>query len=404
MSYSNFKKRFPSRSYGSAPANGRRRYTNPGLRIDPNRFINRGRPLEQTAPYQPLHRFADFAINSILKQNIMAKRYITPTAIQDQAITHVLQGRDVIGVADTGSGKTAAFLVPLINKVLLDRRQKVLIMVPTRELALQIQEELTGFARNLQIGSAFCIGGAGIGSQMASLRRQPHFVIGTPGRLKDLLERKALYLGDFRTAVLDEADRMLDMGFIRDMRTILSLLPAPRQTLLFSATLSAEIETLTRQFQRGPIKISVKTSDTQTAIDQDIVRFNDENQKIDILHNLLIQTEFSKVLIFGETKRGVEKLSISLAERGFKAASIHGNKTQSARQTALKRFKLDHITILVATDVAARGLDIPHVSHVINYDVPASYEDYIHRIGRTGRAGKSGKALTFVRHNGLVLS
>jgi superfamily II DNA/RNA helicase len=391
MSYSN--KRFqarPKNNFGS-----RRHYTNPGLKINPNRFINRVQTVEEVKPYEPQNRFDTFRIDLRLKRNIQAKGYVSPTAIQDQTIPHILEGKDVIGVANTGTGKTAAFLVPLVNKVILDNRQKILIMVPTRELASQIQDELTGLARDLHIGSALCIGGANIRQQINALRRSPRFVIGTPGRLKDLLERKALYLGDFRTAVLDEADRMLDMGFINEMKAILSLLPSPRQTLLFTATLSGEIENLTRQFQHQPVKISVKTGDTAN-IDQDIVRFSEAN-KFNLLHDLLIKDDFNKVLIFGETKHGVEKLSKTLNERGFKAASIHGNKTQTARQGALNKFKQDHIKILVATDVAARGLDIPYVSHVINYDVPSSYEDYVHRIGRTGRAGRTGKALTFVR-------
>lgn len=412
MAYNSFQKKFTPRtggSYGQSSGgrdsnrgggfnNGRgRRFVNPGLRIDVNRFINRAKPTEQEAPYQPQHQFIDFPVQQALKNNIIAKGYVTPTAIQDQTIPYILQNKDVIGIAHTGTGKTAAFLIPLLNKVMLNRSEKVLIMVPTRELAIQIQDELLTFSRNLQIMSAFCIGGANISRQIQNLRRNPSFVVGTPGRLKDLLQRRALNLSTFRTVVLDEADRMLDMGFINDMREILSLLPTPRQTLLFSATLSGEIENLTRQFQKDPVRISVKTRETCASIDQDIVRFPDDTQKLEILHDLLNNPEFAKVLIFGETKHGVEKLSQHLAQRGFKAASIHGNKTQAARQNALRLFKEHHIHILVATDVAARGLDIPLVSHVINYDVPASYDDYIHRIGRTGRAGNTGKALTFVR-------
>ncbi len=382
---------------GGFGGGSRRKFINPGLKINPMRFVNRAQATEQEAPYVSQNRFVDFAIDQKLKHNIVSKGYLTPTAIQDQSIPHLLQNKDVVGIANTGTGKTAAFLIPLINKVVNDRRQKVLIMVPTRELAVQIQDEFVSFARDLQIRSAFCIGGTNIKNQIYNLRHNPSFVIGTPGRLKDLLERKALYLGDFRTVVLDEADRMLDMGFIHDMKEILSLLPAPRQTLLFSATLSPEIEGLTRQFQNQPVKVSVKTRDTSANVDQDIVRFEDEAHRLELLHDLLIQPDFQKVLVFGETKHGVEKLSKVLTERGFKAASIHGNKTQSARQSALNKFKLNEIAILVATDVAARGLDIPLVSHVINYDVPSSYEDYIHRIGRTGRAGQTGKALTFVQ-------
>jgi len=269
-------------------------------------------------------------------------------------------------------------------------------MVPTRELAQQIAVELKEFTPGLQIFSAVCVGGAGIGPQMSDLRRKPQFVIGTPGRLKDLLERKALVLSGFQTAVLDEADRMLDMGFINDMRKILSLLPNPRHTLFFSATLSPEIEKLIGAFLRTPTRISVKTRDTSATIDQDVVRVSPGANKLDILHDMLIKPEFNKVLIFGRTKHGVEKLSKILVERGIRAESIHGNKTQGKRQKALELFKRDHVQVLVATDVAARGLDINGVSHVINYDLPASHEDYIHRIGRTGRAGKKGKALTFI--------
>lgn len=383
-------------SGGNRGQSGRKKFVNPGLRIDPNRFINRAQATVVEAPYEPTHRYADFAINEILKRNIVTKGYVHPTAIQDQTIPHILEGKDVIGLANTGTGKTAAFLVPLINKVVTDRRQKVLIMVPTRELALQIQDELFSFTKDLSIRSAFCIGGASISKQVMGLRRNPSFIIGTPGRLKDLIERRVLNLSDVQTVVLDEADRMLDMGFINDMVQILALLPTPRQTLLFSATLSSEIENLTRRFQTMPIKISVKTRDTSASIDQDIVRYGTEDVKLDTLHDILSQPDVSKVLIFGMTKHGVEKLSKELATRGFKAASIHGNKTQSARQMALKSFKRDEINILVATDVAARGLDIPLVTHVINYDVPSSYEDYVHRIGRTGRAGNTGKALTFI--------
>ena len=215
--------------------------------------------------------------------------------------------------------------------------------------------------------------------------------------MKDLIERKILYLGNFRTVLLDEADRMLDMGFIHAMKEILSLMPSQRQTLLFSATLSVQVEQLTKQFQISPIKVSVKTRETLAHVDQDIVRVAHQGQKIDVLHDLLVKPDFEKVLVFGETKHGVQELSDALNKRGFKSTAIHGNKNQTARQRALKQFKLNEVRILVATDVAARGLDIPNVSHVINFDIPASYDDYVHRIGRTGRAGNPGKALTFVK-------
>jgi ATP-dependent RNA helicase RhlE len=364
--------------------------------FDPSRFINKAVITEQVEHFVPEHKFADFLIEEKLKANIIKKGYIDPTPIQDRSIPHVLRGSDVVGIANTGTGKTAAFLIPLINKVILNKNERVLVMVPTRELAVQIADELRGFTPGLGIYSATCVGGASIGPQISDLRRKPNFVIGTPGRLKDLLERKALNLSAFNTAVLDEADRMLDMGFINDMRTILSLLPSPRHTLFFSATLSPEIERLIGEFLREPVRISVKTRETAASIEQDIVRVPRGADKLNVLHDLLIQPDFNKVLIFGRTKHGVEKLSKTLVAKGFKAESIHGNKTQNKRQRALDLFKRDHVKVLVATDVAARGLDISGVSHVINYDLPSSHEDYIHRIGRTGRAGKKGKALTFI--------
>lgn len=401
MLYHLRKNNSPQRSFNSRPRfQGRRNYVNPGLRIDVNRFINRAQSVVSDDSYSPVHQFSDFALDPIIKRNIEYKKYISPTPIQDEVIPHILDKKDVIGIANTGTGKTAAFLIPLMNTLISNKNDKVLIMIPTRELAQQIQSELVSFNNNLYIKSAVCIGGANIRAQMRDLRNNPHFVIGTPGRLKDLIGRKVLYLGTFKTVVLDEADRMLDMGFIHDMKEILSLLPKPRQTLLFSATLSPQIEQLTRQFQTNPVKVSVKTRETLEHVDQDIVHIAHQGQKIDVLHNLLIQPDFEKVLVFGETKHGVQELSNALNVRGHRSTAIHGNKNQNARQKALQQFKRNEVKILVATDVAARGLDIPHVTHVINYDVPASYDDYVHRIGRTGRAGNPGKALTFVRSNG----
>ena len=367
-----------------------------GQRIDVSRFIHKGTAAGAVETFTPRHRFDDFAIQEALKKNISKKGYLTPTPIQDSSIPHTLAGKDVVGIANTGTGKTGAFLIPLIHKILQDRKERVLIMVPTRELALQIEEEFWGFADSLRIGAVSCVGGANIGRQIATLRRDPHMVIGTPGRLKDLINRRALDLSKFRTLVLDEADRMLDMGFIRDMKLILSHMPKVRHTLFFSATLSRDIEALISDFLADPVHISVKTGDTAAGVDQDIVRIENGKTKVDVLHDLLIRPEFRKVLVFGRTKHGVEKLSKALAQRGFKAESIHGNKNQNHRQRALSLFKGNHVQVLVATDVAARGIDIDDVSHVINYDIPMSYEDYVHRIGRTGRAGKRGKALTFI--------
>jgi superfamily II DNA/RNA helicase len=362
-----------------------------------SKFINKAEPVAEEVAYVPDNKFADFIIDQRLKQNIITKGYVTPTLIQDKTIPQILAGKDVVGIANTGTGKTGAFLIPLIEKVILNKFEKVLIVVPTRELAVQINQELRSFVTNLNVYSTCCVGGASIGGQIAELRRPNNFVIGTPGRLKDLINRRFINLSHFNTIVLDEADRMLDMGFITDMKFIMAKMPTKRHTLFFSATMSKEIEALIKQFLHEPVTVSVRTGDTSKNVDQDIVRVSGD--KLSTLENLLKQSDFYKVLIFGRTKHGVEKLSKKLAERGFKADSIHGNKPHSKRQKALSAFKDNSVAILVATDVAARGLDIPDVSHVINYDVPATYDDYVHRIGRTGRGNKKGKALTFVEGN-----
>ncbi len=378
----------------SSHSGTKRRFT--GQSIDVNKFIRKAVVTDQAQVYKPQHTFADFSLNSILKQNILAKGYTTPTAIQDQTIPLGLQGNDVIGIANTGTGKTAAFLIPLINKVALHKYNRVLIITPTRELAQQIQQEHWDFARGLNQYATLCIGGANISPQIAQLRRNPQFVIGTPGRLKDLIERRCLNLSSFQSVVLDEADRMLDMGFVDDIKMLLANLPAERQTLFFSATMSPQVQFLTKTFLNQPVTVSVKTHETAANVDQDVIWVADESYKVDHLHDLLIQPEFQKVLIFGKTKHGVEDLTSELAHRGFAITSIHGDKRQSQRQQALNHFKQDDVQILVATDVAARGLDIPNVTHVINYDIPSTYDDYIHRIGRTGRANNKGFALTFV--------
>ena len=400
---SNTSRRPRARSFGNGGGGGRTagRYGKKGGQfggqyINPLKFVNKAVIIEEAECFTPEHKFQDFCLDERLKRAIAAKGYTLPTPIQDKIIPHILKGADVVGVANTGTGKTAAFLLPLINKVLLNRKEQVIVMAPTRELAIQIEQELKGFTRGMNIFSVCCVGGASIGRQISDLRYQNNFIIGTPGRLKDLINRKALRLANFGNVVLDEADRMLDMGFIGDMRIILAEMSKTRQTLLFSATICSEIERVIGEFLKTPVRVSVKTGDTPKSIDQDVVRVAHGHDKVDVLAGLLIQKEFSKVLIFGRTKFGVEKLSKTLVQKGLKAESIHGNKNHSKRQTALNMFRSNRVQILVATDVAARGLDIADISHVINFDLPATFDDYIHRIGRTGRGDKPGKALTFI--------
>jgi ATP-dependent RNA helicase RhlE len=381
---------------GPSNANRPSRRKFSGDKIDINRFISKAQAARPADVFVPRYSFADLKISDVLKRKIEKRGFATPTPIQDQAIPAILAGRDVIGLANTGTGKTAAFLIPMINKILSNRGEKILVVVPTRELAIQIQEEFVALARRLNLFSVVVVGGANIGRQISELRMRHNMVIGTPGRLKDLISRKVLDLSRFNNVVLDEADRMLDMGFIHDVKLMLSLVAKKRQIMLFSATFGREIENLVRNFLVNPEKISIKTGETAQLIDQNIVRVSVNKDKVDVLHDLLRKTEFEKVLVFTRTKHGADRLSKKLHQRGLKSDSIHGDKPHNKRQKALKMFKENIIDILVATDVAARGLDIPCVSHVINFDVPATYEDYVHRIGRTGRADQKGTALTFV--------
>ncbi len=380
--------------YRSNRSGGRGRYQNKGASLNPLMFVRKAIDVVVT-PYVPENNFSDFPLDETVKKNVLAHGFDEPTAIQDQAILPILEGRDLVGVANTGTGKTAAFLLPLITKVSKDRNQKVLIILPTRELAAQIQDELRLFSSGMRIFSTLCIGGASLNVQARELSRWPNFVIGTPGRIKDLEKRRILKLDHYGNVVLDEVDRMLDMGFLHDIRHIISFLPQNRQSLFFSATIPKETRVVMRSFLADPVTVSVKTGATPQNVDQDIIRIQGRN-KLEVLHDLLIKEEFKKVLVFGRTKWGVNKLEENLRRRGFKAVAIHGNKSQSQRMRALKMLKNDEVQVLLATDVASRGLDIEDITHVINYDVPGSYDDYVHRIGRTGRVGKKGVALTFV--------
>lgn len=347
-------------------------------------------------PFIPKHAFSDFEISEILKTNIVRKNYLSPTPIQDASIPEILQGKDIIGIANTGTGKTAAYLIPLIEKVLRNRLEKVLIVCPTRELANQIDDEFYSFAKGTGIFSTVLIGQVSLNRQRSDLRRNPNFVIGTPGRIKDLVNQGALSLSRFQSVVLDETDRMVDIGFVNDIKFFISLLPANRQSLFFSATVPPKAKEILSSFVKNALTISVKKKETIDNIHQDVVRVGDRTKKVDLLHDLLIQEGFDKVLIFSRTKWNVQKLADELMDRGFKVGAIHGNKRQSQRQRVLDAFKRDEIKILLATDIASRGLDIEGVSHVINYDLPSTFEDYVHRIGRTGRINKKGIALTFI--------
>lgn len=373
-------------------------------KFDPTNMVNELKAKSQNQEvlrpakvYKVTTTFESLNISQEIKQNIKAKGFTAPTPIQEKAIQPILDGRDLIGIANTGTGKTAAFLIPLINKVLKDRNQKILILAPTRELATQIKDELYVFAKRMNIYSALCIGGANMRRQKNDLMRNPNFVIATPGRLEDHIKTGNLRLSGFATVVLDEADHMVDIGFIQNVRRIVSLLPGIRQSICFSATIEGPIKETLKSFVRDPVVVSVISGKTAESVNQEIIKIKKEN-KVDELHKLLITEGFKKVLVFGRTKHGVQRLSDELSKRGFRSDTIHGNKKQNQRIRTLENFKRNNLQILVATDVAARGLDIPNVSHVINFDLPETQEAYIHRIGRTGRASEKGVAITFVEY------
>jgi len=392
-----YRKRYTRNNFRSRNKNRRISRKPRGEHIDISKYIQHSLPAESEKIYKAKNTFRDFGFNPALQNNLNRKKYSVPTPIQDQAIKPILTGRDLIGLADTGTGKTAAFLLPLIEKVCKNRQEKVLIIAPTRELAIQIDKEFRAFSETMKIYSAICVGGTPIGRQIFNLRqRRPNFVIGTPGRLKDLSNRGLLKFNSFQNIVLDEVDRMMDMGFVNEITAILNVLPKEKQALFFSATLPENIKNLTKQFSKNPLIIEVKNKGAAVNIFQDVVRIKNRSEKFSKLKDLLNQPELTKVLIFSETKREVENLAINLSKDGYRSMSIHGDKRQSQRQKSLTAFRNNYCKILVATDVAARGLDINDISHVINYTAPQTYDDYIHRIGRTGRASKIGHALTFI--------
>lgn len=324
-----------------------------------------------------------------------------PTPIQTQAIPHAMNGRDVMGLAQTGSGKTAAFGLPMIDSLIKDggkpapKSAKALVLAPTRELARQISDNLEAYTKGTHLKVALVVGGAGIVGQMRRMERGVALLVATPGRLIDLLDRKAVTLSETRFLVLDEADQMLDMGFIHALRKIAPLLPSTKQTMLFSATMPKQMEELAGAFLKDPIRVQVNPPGQAVQKIEQSVHFVAQRAKADLLIELLDKHRDDRALVFGRTKHGMEKLSKVLAAKGYAVASIHGNKSQGQRDRAIREFKSGQVRVLVATDVAARGLDIPDVKHVYNYELPNVAENYVHRIGRTARAGADGAAIAF---------
>ncbi len=345
--------------------------------------------------------FSELGLNDQLVQGMLATGYSAPTEIQSRAIPPALQGKDLIGCAQTGTGKTAAFVLPLLNHLSAKqpagrRNVRALVLTPTRELAQQVEEFITGYGKFTTLQSLSVYGGVNMNNQVRRLARGVDIVIATPGRLLDHLQHRSIDLSHVEILVLDEADRMFDMGFINDVRKIIGKIPVQRQTLLFSATMSKEVRALTASIQKNPelIEIGQRTQpvDTVTQYFYTVP----QHQKMDLLLHVLETSQMDSLLVFSRTKHGADKIARRLDRKGIKSAAIHSNRTQAQRDRALAGFKQGEYKVLVATDIAARGIDVEGISHVINYDTPSFAEDYIHRIGRTGRASLKGDALTFV--------
>lgn len=345
--------------------------------------------------------FAEIELIPALQRALAEEKYETPTPIQAQTIPVALEGRDVLGCAQTGTGKTAAFALPILNylgaksRKAIPQKPRVLVLAPTRELAIQIGDSFTTYGRYVGLKLALVFGGVGQGKQVDALQRGAHVLVATPGRLLDLMNQGYIELDRLEIFVLDEADRMLDMGFLPDLKRIIKHLPAKRQSLFFSATMAPKIVDLAHELLTKPVSVNVTPKQTSVERIAQQVMFVERGDKLALLRQLLLAGDVERAIVFTKTKHGANGLAEKLARRGIMAAAIHGNKSQGARQRALEAFRTKDVQVLVATDVAARGIDIDGVSHVINYDLPTEAESYVHRIGRTGRAGADGIAITF---------
>ena len=346
--------------------------------------------------------FTNLGLSEPLLKAIKEQGYDTPTPIQQKAIPVVIEGKDVLAAAQTGTGKTAGFTLPLLEKLsqtqpkMQKKQIRALVLTPTRELAAQVAESIKTYGKHMPYTSTVIFGGVGINPQLATIRKGVDIVIATPGRLLDIAGQKGIDFSALECLILDEADRMLDMGFIHDIKKLMKLMPQKRQTLLFSATFSPEIKTLASGLLKNPVLVEVARQNTTADQISQVVHFVDKRRKRELLSQLIKIKDWRQVLVFTRTKHGANKLTKELEEYGISAAAIHGNKSQGARTKALASFKANEISVLVATDIAARGIDIDQLPHVVNYELPNVPEDYVHRIGRTGRAGQSGEAVSLV--------
>lgn len=364
---------------------------------DPNILIKKAKCDEEVV-FKPIRTFNEMPIHPKIQMNLSKIGFNQPTQIQDSTLEYLLSGRDLIGVAKTGTGKTAAFLIPIIDRLLRGNAPFIsLVVVPTRELAIQIREEFRNLSNGMGMYSVCLIGGTDVYRDETLLKKTNHVIIGTPGRLLDHIRRGSLCLQNISVLILDEFDRMLDMGFVNDIKKIIHGMTNRKQTMLFSATVDRTQESLIREILNQPVEVKVSTGTSTTdMVEQDIIKVPKGMDKFSLLRNMMDDVEFEKVLIFAETKKLVDRVNRKLNQSGIRSDFIHGDKSQNYRNKALDKFKRGSVQVLVATDVAARGIDVSKVTHVINYQLPISYNSYLHRIGRTGRAGNKGKALTFV--------
>ena len=418
----------PSKSYGGAKSNSfqskdgarsfgsnsrpRQSFNRPVRKFGRSRFENRNfdeiirfikdsvsKPKAAVViaqPEEPGQKINDFVMNKALLGNLLEKGFTTATPIQAKAIPAIREGKDILGLANTGTGKTAAYLIPLIEEA-VNKRAKTLILVPTRELAIQIKNEIYIFTKAMPIKSEIVIGGAQMYRQIQNLRRNPDFVVGTPGRIKDHKQRGNINIKNYKNIILDEADRMLDMGFIGEIKDLLRERNENVQSLFFSATMDKKVAALIKEFCQDYVTVEIEQQKVTDLIEQKVVNYKHDDLKINLLEDLLKTEGFGKTIIFVNTKHRADKLMKQLNADGFKTDALHGDKSQGLRQKIMRNYKEGSFDHLIATDVAARGIDVKDVTHVINYDVPATIEDYIHRVGRTGRAGKAGTALTLIK-------
>lgn len=365
--------------------------------LDAKLLVKKAQPSGQ-AGFRSETPFTKLNLQPTLLKNLKDKGYESMTNIQEQSIFPLMEGRDLLGISNTGSGKTGAFLIPIIEHAKADQQQfTALIVTPTRELALQIEEEFKTLSKGMNLYSATFIGGTNINSDFKSLNRKLHVIVGTPGRLLDLYDRKLLKLNQVNTLVLDEFDRMLDMGFVHDVKKLVNAMTKRSQTMLFSATLEPSQKALIDGLLDNPVVVKINSGGTTSEnVEQETIRVPEGRDKFEMLAGLFKDKTMDRVIIFTETKRLADRLSKKLNETGIKSGLIHGNKSQNFRNKTIEEFKNGTTRVLVATDVAARGIDVADVTHVINYQLPMSMDSYIHRIGRTGRAGKTGRAITFV--------